>query len=138
MTADTTCPRCGVASATTTCPACDKPSPASRADAWARRTAVLSIALAIFLSIGSVKFPVEGAAFTAAALVVPHLVGMVLRRQAGEPLAPRGLLQALHFGVALIIAAHFWPKIIFLGPLAVFLIPLALRRVSEGVDRSAR
>lgn len=117
-----------------TCPACGKPNPTTRSDPWTSRTTALSVGLALFLSAGSFKFPIAGAAFTAGALVVPHVVGMILRKQAGEPLAPRGLFQALHFGVALVFAAHFWPRIVFLGPLAVFLIPLVLRRVSEQAD----
>lgn len=116
-----------------TCPRCGQRNPAGLAgdDVWGRHTRVIMLGMSGFLAAATWLFPIPGAALTGVALIVPHLVGMVLRMRAGAPTAPGGLLTALHFGVALVAAAFFWPRAVVVGALAAFLVPLAQREVAQ-------
>ena len=116
-----------------TCPRCGQRNRAGLAgdDVWGRYTRVIMLGMAGFLAATTWLFPVPGAALTGVALIVPHVVGMALRKKAGEPMAPGGLFTALHFGAALVAAAFFWPRAVVVGALAAFLVPLAQREVAQ-------
>lgn len=116
-----------------TCPRCGQRNPAAHAgdDGWVRHARVIMLGIAGFLGAATWLFPVPGAALTGAALIVPNVVGYVLRRRAGAPGGIGGLLTALHFGVALVLAAYFWPRAAFVGAMAAFLVPLAQREAAE-------
>ncbi len=116
-----------------TCPRCGTPNPRAPAgdDGWARHARVIMLSIAGFLGAATWIFPVPGAALTGVALIIPNAVGYALRKRAGAPGSPGGLLTTLHFGVALVLAAYFWPRVAFIGALAAFLVPLAQREAAE-------